>query len=147
MDGFSRSSITSLCSSISNRGTACYHEVDSLVNGTARINGEVWDLVALAGLAREAAGNLTRLEEILHNTRVLSERLQASMNQELPLCEAIFARLHKQLCRLDPNNAGTVDENYVHIHQAVMATHSRLFELYIEILSLCVSLHWAGPFG
>lgn len=136
MDGFSVSSIVNLCSTVSNRGLGCYQEINSLVQGTARVDGNVWDLVSLAGLLRDLQDNLERLEKVIGSRRIMAEQLQSSLNQTLPTCEAVFARLQKQLARLDQDNVSYLDEGYVHMHQAFMATHSQLAGFWIDLLEL-----------
>lgn len=129
-DGFSVTSLTSLCSSIANRAASSAGELDTL--GAARPG----PILALAEHIRQIGRGASQLEQALDAAPAISQQLQHLLGRALATGDAATGRLHKQVMRLRAENLAAVDADYAEAYGRFLETYSRLFAYFGDALSM-----------
>ena len=135
MDGFSVTSLTSLCTSIANRAASSAAELDALVkssppDSTSDLLCTVQDFLAKLNL------EASQLERALDGATCISQSLQGALHKMLAMGDEAFGKLHKQLMRLQPQNVHAVDTNYVLKFVPLLMTHVQVLQLFTEAAAL-----------
>ncbi|PNY28890.1 Ankyrin repeat protein [Tolypocladium capitatum] len=130
MDGFSVTSVTSLCSSIANRAAYSAGELDSL--GAARPES----IRALTERIGQINRGASQLGQALNGAAYISPQLQDVLKDALAAGDATTGKLQKQVMRLQAENLAAVDGDYAEAYGRSLGTYSRLFDYLSEVLSL-----------
>ncbi|KAH6608491.1 ankyrin repeat [Trichoderma cornu-damae] len=121
MDGRSTTALTTLCSAIEQRAISSAHEVQSLVAALESTPCDIPQLSLLASALEELNQRASQLDASLISSTVSME-LHDTFKQLLTRCDASVTVLYKQLLRLRPDNAGSINTEFLAAHwQAVNA--------------------------
>ncbi|KAM5346299.1 hypothetical protein ACJ41O_009304 [Fusarium nematophilum] len=136
MDGFSVTSLTTLCSSISTRAVSSADEASSLASALDPDDQRVLQLTLVSTALEQFRRHAAQLEEALNAATAISERLRAVLGQSLAACEGTMGALYKQLMNLQPGHVGRSDSSFLVAHGGFLMTYSQLFAYLVEVLSL-----------
>lgn len=136
MNGQSTLPLASLCSSLVLRCTTCYSEINHVVTQCASQDVDLGGLEMLAGLTHEAAEYTGQLQQVLEQQPPVAELAHAAMTESWPKLEGVYARLSKQLMRIEPTTISNVKGEYLQVHLNVVTGHSRLVAMFVDVFSL-----------
>lgn len=136
MDGFSVTSLTTTCSSVSQRAIASAAEIRTLQQDAGseeepRLRG----LVALAGLLDEASRSVLQLEQTLNAATAVAERLRIKLDEALKAGEEAIASLNKQIMGLQTSNLDQLSATYIGKQKNLLSAHNQLFGFYTRLLT------------
>ncbi|KAK2612784.1 hypothetical protein QQS21_001236 [Conoideocrella luteorostrata] len=134
MDGFSVASLTSLCSTIAQQVVSSTSELQSLLQTIPSPSDSVQQIATFAAILHATNVQVTHLEQALGNATAISLGLQGVLTASLNSCNAVSARLHKQILRLHADNATDADPTYIQSHSQLLAIYQSLFQCLADIL-------------
>ncbi|KAL6872914.1 ankyrin repeat-containing domain protein [Trichoderma novae-zelandiae] len=136
MDGRSISSLTTLCSGISQRAISSANELQSLVEALDSSHRNVSPvLTSLAGALEELNQRASRLDVALV-TSTVAMLVQDGLKEHLTSCDGMMTVLYKQLMRLQPDNVGSLNVEFVVAYYQMAMANSRLLESAMDIVKL-----------
>lgn len=135
MDGFSPTSLTTACSTISQRAIASAGEIRTLERSVGEEDSRLRGLVALAGLLDEASRNVLELEQALNSATAIAERLRLKLDEALKATEPAIASLNKQIMTVQASNADQLSTTYVDKQKALISAYSQLLGFYTRLLT------------
>lgn len=127
MDGRSVTALTTLCSTISQRTISCANEVRVLVEALDPRQHGVSPLTSLASALEELNQQATQLEESL-NSSTISMQTHDSFIELLIKCDGTITVLYKQLLRLQPDNVGRVNVEFLVAYFRTIMANSNLLK-------------------
>ncbi|KAH7136332.1 ankyrin repeat-containing domain protein [Dactylonectria macrodidyma] len=136
MNGFSVTSLTTLCSSISSRAVSSAAEANSLAGFLDGGDQRVLQLALVSSALEQLRCHTAQLEEALDVATAISERLRAVLARSLAACEDAMGALHKQLMNLQPGDGGKSDSSFLVAHGGFLMTYGQLFAYLVDVLSL-----------
>lgn len=138
MDIISIASLTTLCSTLSHRAVSSVDEVNGLVAAIGTGHQHTQQLGSVGAAVEQLNRHAVRLGEMLNATTVISERLRTVLSRSLAVCDAVTGTLHKQLIRLQPDNAHILDQSFLVAHEGFLTTYNQLFVYFSSVLYLYV---------
>ncbi|KAH7160411.1 ankyrin repeat-containing domain protein [Dactylonectria estremocensis] len=136
MDGFSVTSLTTLCSTISTRAISSASEASSLAGALEGGDQRVLQLALVSSALEQLRRHTAQLEEALDAATAISERLRAVLGRSLAACEGAVGALHKQLMNLQPGDGGRLDSSFLVAHGGFLMAYGQLFAYLVDMLSL-----------
>lgn len=136
MNGQSTLPLASLCSSLVLRCTTCYSEINHTVTQCQSQDVDLGGLEMLAGLIHEAAEYTGQLQEALEQQPPVAELGHAAMTESWPKLEGVYAKLSKQLMRIEPDTIANVKGEYLQVHLNVVTAHNKLVAMFVDVLSM-----------
>jgi hypothetical protein len=135
MDGFSVTSLTTACSTISQRALASAGEIRSLERSIGEEDSRLRGLAVLAGLLDEASRNVLQLEQTLNSATAIAERLRLKLDDTLKATEPAIATLNKQIMRVQATNVDQLSTVYLDKQKTLVSAYSQLFGFYTRLLT------------
>ncbi|KAL7942515.1 ankyrin repeat-containing domain protein [Trichoderma barbatum] len=134
MDGRSISSLTTLCSGISQRAISGANEIQSVVEALDASRQNISELLSsLANALEELNQWASRLDAGLV-TSTVAISVQDSSKELLTSCDGTMTVLHKQLMRLNPDNVGSINIDFLVAYYQTVKANSRLLEYMLDIV-------------
>ncbi|KAL6886327.1 ankyrin repeat-containing domain protein [Trichoderma longibrachiatum] len=136
MDGRSISSLTTLCSGISQRAISGANELRSLVEALGSSNRNVLSvLTSLASGLEELNQRAAQLDAALV-TATVAMLVQDGLKEHLTSCDGMMTVLYKQLMRLQPDNIKSLNVDFVVAYYQAAMAYSRLLESMEDIVQI-----------
>ncbi|KAL7809757.1 ankyrin repeat-containing domain protein [Trichoderma gracile] len=136
MDGRSISSLTTLCSGISQRAISSANELRSLVKALGSSHRNVFPvLTSLASALEELSQRAAELDAALV-TSTVAMLVQDGLKEHLTRCDGMMTVLYKQLLRLQPDNIESLNVEFVVAHYQAAMANSRLLESMMDIVRI-----------
>lgn len=136
MDGRSISSLTTLCSGISQRAISGANELRSLVEALGSSNRNVLSvLTSLASGLEELNQRAAQLDAALV-TATVAMLVQDGLKEHLTSCDGMMTVLYKQLMRLQPDNIKSLNVDFVVAYYQAAMAYSRLLESMEDIVQM-----------
>jgi hypothetical protein len=138
MQGFSISSVTSICKTISGRALSTATEIDEVLRSTSgtAASPEVKKLAFLAIKLQQFRQHTDLLETCLSTCTVLSPTLQGLVLSTLPDCDVASSIMNKQVMRLGPNlNPELVSSDATSQYEWFVVCYSRVFLFVMQLLT------------
>ncbi|QYT02195.1 ANK_REP_REGION domain-containing protein [Trichoderma simmonsii] len=134
MDGRSISSLTTLCSGISQRAISGASEIQSLVGGLDSSRQNVSQLLSsLASALQELSQWTTKLETCLVATTV-AILVQDGFKELLTSCDGTMTVLHKQLMRLQSDNVERINIDFLVAYYQTVKANISLLESMVDVV-------------
>lgn len=134
MDGRSISSLTTLCSGISQRAISGGYEIQSLVGGLDSSRQNVSQLLSSLSSALQELGQwTTKLENCLVATTV-AILVQDGFKQLLTSCDGTMTVLHKQLMRLQSDNVERINIDFLVAYYQTIKANISLLESMVDVV-------------
>ncbi|KAL7793010.1 ankyrin repeat-containing domain protein [Trichoderma ceciliae] len=137
MDGRSISALTTLCSATAQRAISSANEVQVLIAvlNSSHHEESISQLSALAD-ALEELGQLAAQLDASLVTSTVSMEVYDAFKQLLIGCDGTATALYKQLLRLQPDNIGSLNAEFVVAYSQTVKANSRLLERIIDIATM-----------
>ncbi|KAH0491090.1 hypothetical protein TgHK011_002533 [Trichoderma gracile] len=136
MDGRSISSLTTLCSGISQHAISSANELRSLVEALGSSHRNVLPvLTSLASALEELSQRAAELDAALV-TSTVAMLVQDGLKEHLTGCDGMMTVLYKQLLRLQPDNIESLNVEFVVAHYQAAMANSRLLESMMDIVKI-----------
>ncbi|KAK1249371.1 hypothetical protein MKX07_002887 [Trichoderma sp. CBMAI-0711] len=136
MDGRSISSLTTLCSGISQRAISSAIELRSLVEALGPSHRNVLPvLTSLASALEELSQRASQLDAALV-TSTVAMLVQDGLKEHLTSCDGMMTVLYKQLMRLQPDVIESLNVEFVVAHYQAAMANSRLMESTVDIVKI-----------
>lgn len=134
MDGRSISSLTTLCSGISQRAISGASEIQSLVGGPDSSRQNVSQLLSsLASALQELSQWTTKLENCLVASTV-AILVQDGFKELLTSCDGTMTVLHKQLMRLQSDNVERINIDFLVAYYQTIKANISLLESMVDVV-------------
>ncbi|KAK0761295.1 hypothetical protein N5P37_006243 [Trichoderma harzianum] len=134
MDGRSISSLTTLCSGISQRAISGASEIQSLVGGLDSSRQNVSQLLSsLASALQELSQWTTKLENCLVASTV-AILVQDGFKDLLTSCDGTMTVLHKQLMRLQSDNVERINIDFLVAYYQTIKANISLLESMVDVV-------------
>lgn len=136
MDGHSISSLTTLCSGISQRAISSANEIQSLVEPLDSSQHSISQpLSSLASALEELNQRASQLDVCLI-TSTVAMQVQDAFKELLTTCDGTMTVLHKQLMRLQPDNIESVNMEFLVAYYQTVKANSKLLETMFGIVKM-----------
>lgn len=134
MDGRSISSLTTLCSGISQRAISGASEIQSLVGGLDSSRQNVSQLLSsLASALQELSQWTSKLENCLVASTV-AMLVQDGFKDLLTTCDGTMTVLHKQLMRLQSDNVERINIDFLVAYYQTIKANISLLESMVDVV-------------
>ncbi|RFU80487.1 ankyrin repeat [Trichoderma arundinaceum] len=135
MDGHSTAALTTLCSAIAQRAISSANEAQSLFEALDSSDHDISQLSSLAGALEELNQRASKLDVSLISSTI-SIDLHGAFKQYLTECDGTMTVLYKQLLRLQPDNIGSLNVEFVAAYCQVVGANSKLLESINDIVTM-----------
>jgi predicted nucleic acid-binding Zn-ribbon protein len=135
MDGFSVTSLTSLCDTISHAAVSANTELSDLLRAIPNEKAQQ-SLTSLYGSLQSLGNEITQLQKSLTQASVLSESLRSQLQEYLSDCQRTLASLNKQILRLDPSLADRISHTYLSTRKEYFTAHCQLLRFFTTTLHM-----------
>ncbi|KAL6693970.1 ankyrin repeat-containing domain protein [Trichoderma pleuroticola] len=134
MDGRSISSLTTLCSGISQRAISGGYEIQSLVGGLDSSRQNVSQLLSSLGSALQELGQWASKLETSLVASTVAMLVQDGFKDLLTTCDGTMTVLHKQLMRLQSDNVERINIDFLVAYYQTIKANISLLELMVEVV-------------
>ncbi|CAI6090836.1 unnamed protein product [Clonostachys chloroleuca] len=135
MDGFSVTSLTSLCDTISHAAVSTNTELSDLLRAIPNEKAQQ-SFTSLYGSLQSLGNEITQLQKSLTQASVLSESLRGQLQEYLSDCQRTLASLNKQVLRLDSGLADRISHTYLSTRKEYFAAHCQLLRFFTTTLHI-----------
>ncbi|KAK4085131.1 uncharacterized protein Triagg1_121 [Trichoderma aggressivum f. europaeum] len=134
MDGRSISSLTTLCSGISQRAISGGYEIQSLVGGLDSSRQNVSQLLSSLGSALQELGQWASKLETSLVASTVAMLVQDGFKDLLTTCDGTMTVLHKQLMRLQADNAERINIDFLVAYYQTIKANISLLESMVDVV-------------
>lgn len=138
MDGRSTNALTTLCSAVAQRAIAIVHEVQLLIeplgSGSGSSLDKLYALLELTNSLEELKLQASQLDASLAVSTV-SMAAHDAFKQHLTNYDRAMAVLYKQILRLQADNIGSINNEFLAAHSQAAKANSQLLKGFLQIIA------------
>ncbi|VUC34282.1 unnamed protein product [Clonostachys rosea] len=135
MDGFSVTSLTSLCDTISHAAVSTNTELSDLMRAIPNEKAQQ-SFTSLYGSLQILGNEITQLQKSLTQASVLSESLRGQLQEHLSDCQKTLGSLNKQVLRVDSSLVDRISHTYLSTRKEYFASYCQLLRFFTTTLHI-----------